>query len=119
MLRAWFTDEIDLRETSRSQKRFDGYSTQILKYYIESETEDGASTESIEIIITPEDTYVQIEAHVSLDNNFYLIEEKPASHITENGIAIKFGENDFQWCVKCYIYVILNIVEEGRYYITS
>jgi hypothetical protein len=27
MLRAWFTTEIDLRESSRTQKRFDGYST--------------------------------------------------------------------------------------------
>jgi hypothetical protein len=52
-----------------------------LKYYIESETEEGASTESIEITISPEDTYVPIEAHISLDNNFYLIEEKPATQI--------------------------------------
>jgi hypothetical protein len=109
-LRAWFTSEIDLRESSRSQKRFDGYSTQILKYYIESETEDGATTESIEIVVLPEETYVPIDVHVSLDNNFYLIEEKPAPHITDNGIAVKFGESDYNWCVKCYVYIIVNIV---------
>jgi hypothetical protein len=35
----------------------------------------------MEIIITPEDTYTNLDAHMSLDSNFYLIEEKPASHI--------------------------------------
>jgi hypothetical protein len=70
-------------------------------------------------VILPEDTYVPIDVHVSLDNNYYLIEEKPAPHITDNGVAVKFGEDDYNWCVKCYIYIIVNIVQEGRYYITS
>jgi hypothetical protein len=70
-------------------------------------------------MISPEKTYVSIDAHISLDDNFYLIEEKPASHVVDNGVAIKFGSNDYSWCVKCYVYVILNIVEESRYYITS
>jgi hypothetical protein len=73
----------------------------------------------MEIIIIPEDTYVKVDAHLSLDSNFYLIEEKPASHIVQNGIAIKFTEKDYQWCRKCYVYVILNVYEEMRYYITS
>ena len=55
--------------------RFDGDSTQILKYYIPSDVE-GALTESIEIAIIPEDRYVPIYAHLSLYSNFYLIEEK-------------------------------------------
>ena len=90
-----------------------------MKYYIESETEDGATTNHIEIIISPENDYVHIDAYISLDDSFYLIEEKPASHVVDNGIAFKFGSNDYEWCVKCYVYVILNVVEESRYYITS
>ena len=118
-LRAWFTSEIDLTESSRTQMRFDAFSTQILKYYIPFETEDSALTTSMEIIISPEDRFVHLDAHLSLDANFYLIEEKPASHIVANGIAIKFTEKDYEWCRKCYVYVIVNIYEEMRYYVTS
>ena len=118
-MRAWFTDEIDLTESHRTQMRFDAFSTQILKYYIPFETEDGALTSSMEIIVSPEDTFVHLDAHLSLDANFYLIEEKPAAHIVSNGIAIKFTEKDYEWCRKCYVYVIVNIYEEMRYYITS
>jgi hypothetical protein len=66
-----------------------------LKYYIQSETQEGATTESIEILMSPEDKYTPIEAHLSLDNNFYIIEEKPATHVVENGIGIKFGSKDY------------------------
>jgi hypothetical protein len=97
-LRAWFTSTVDLTESTRSQMRFDAYSTQILKYYIPFETELGGTTTSIEIIVQPEDTYVNIDAHLSLDANFYLIEEKPASHIVANGLAIKFTQKDYEWC---------------------
>ena len=99
--------------------RFDAFSTQILKYYIPFETEDSALTSSMEIIISPEDKFVHLDAHLSLDANFYLIEEKPASHIVANGIAIKFTEKDYEWCRKCYVYVIVNIYKEMRYYVTS
>jgi hypothetical protein len=81
-----------------------------LKYYIESETEDGSSTKNIEVIVNNEDKYLELEAFISLDSNFYIIEEKPATHMVENGVGFKFSELDYNWCVKCYIYIILNIV---------
>ena len=28
-------------------------------------------------------------------------------------------EKDYEWCRKCYVYVIVNIYEEMRYYVTS
>jgi hypothetical protein len=37
-LRVWFTEEIDLTDSSRTQMRFDAMSTHILKYYIPFET---------------------------------------------------------------------------------
>lgn len=94
-------------------------STQILKYYIESETEEGSPVRNIEVIVNNEDQYVEMDAHVSLDENFYIIEEKPATHLVDNGVGFKFSELDHNWCVKCYIYIIINIKDEGRYYITS
>jgi hypothetical protein len=90
-----------------------------LKYYIESETEEGSPVRNIEVIINNEDKYVEMDAHVSLDDNFYIIEEKPTTHLVDNGVGFKFSELDANWCVKCYIYIILNIQEESRYYITS
>lgn len=90
-----------------------------MKYYIESETEEGSPVRNIEVIVNNEENYVELEAHVSLDDDFYIIEEKPATHFVSNGVGFKFSEKDHNWCVKCYIYVIVNIVEEGRYYITS
>jgi hypothetical protein len=69
--------------------------------------------------VEPEEQYSHIEVFLSLDANFKVIEEKPAIHILKNGVAIKFGKNDFEWCVKCYVYLILNISKESRYYITA
>lgn len=54
-----------------------------------------------------------------MDSNFYLIEEKPATHIYQNGIGIKLTSDDYNWCKKCFIYVIMNIYQEDRYYISS
>lgn len=98
--------------------RFDADSTQLLRYYIPSAVKRW-KTESIEIKIEPEDKYSPIDVYLSLDPHFYLIEEKPANHILDNGIGIKFGKGDFAWCVQCYVYVILNVYDEQRYYVTS
>jgi len=49
-----------------------------------------------------------------------LIEEKPAQHITSNGVAIQFGAKDFNWCPEgCFIYFIVNAFEEQRYYVST
>ena len=67
----------------------------------------------------PEDKYSPIDVFLSMDSNFYLIEEKPAPHVLDQGMGIKFTENDYEWCVRCFIYVIVNVYKEQRYYITS
>jgi len=105
-------------EEYRDQLRFNGYSTQILKYWIPPEV-GGAATKALTLKVVPEDTYTPVEVFLSLDANFYLIEEKPAEHLIENGMGIAFGTSDFSWCTNCYIYLIVNIFEESRYYIVS
>ena len=117
-LRAWYIEVRDLSESSRTQMRFGAYTTHILKYYIAPDTA-GLYTESIELKVEPEEQHSHIELYLSLDPNFKVVEEKPATHILKNGMAIKFGKNDFEWCVKCYVYVILNVRKESRYYLSS
>ena len=73
----------------------------------------------MEILIEPEDYYSEVDLYLSLDSNFYIIEEKPSTHIIKNGVGLKFGKGDYQWCTNCYIYLIANIYKEQRYYITS
>ena len=37
----------------------------------------------------------------------------------EEGIAIRFSDKDINWCRKCYIYLLVNVEVEQRYYVTS
>lgn len=98
--------------------RFDAYSTYILKYEV-PETVLEEVTKSVEIYVQPEHRYLQLDLFLSLDANFYLIEESPAAHLTATGKAIKFTDRDYKWCRNCPVYGILNVYDEDRYYITS
>ena len=81
-LRAWFVEVSDLSESSRTQMRFGAHTTHILKYYIPPDTENvRIEPESIEIKVEPEDEYAMVDLFLSLDANFYIIEEKPATHV--------------------------------------
>jgi hypothetical protein len=98
--------------------RFDPLSTQIFKYYIPQDI-NGVRTTSVELKLEPENFYSPLEFYMSFDNIFYIIEEEPAPHVTRNGVAIKFGQQDANWCVNCFIYLIANIKDDQRYYVTS
>jgi hypothetical protein len=56
---------------------------------------------------------------LSLDDKFQIVEERPASHIDERSIGLKFGNNDYAWCTDCNVYAILSVEQEARYYVTS
>jgi len=114
-LRVWLGNIIDLTENvgfERTLMSFAADSTQILRYYIPAaiaERKASRKTESVVVKVEPEDRYSEVDAYLSLDSNFYIIEEAPASHLMANGVAIKFGKADESWCVQCYIYVIVNV----------
>jgi len=99
--------------------RFDAYSTQLMRYYIPHMTSKGGPTEWVELKFEAENEYTRLDMFLSLDSDFYLIEEKPAVHVLETGLGIKFSKSDFAWCTNCYIYLIANIFTDQRYYITS
>jgi|DEB0MinimDraft_12_1074336.scaffolds.fasta_scaffold05264_6 hypothetical protein len=53
-----------------------------MKYYVSNKTpEFNLDTQSVFMMIEPEDDFTRIEMFLSLDSNYYLIEEKPANHI--------------------------------------
>lgn len=89
-----------------------------MKYTIPQEVLEDI-TKSVEIYVQPEHSYSRVDMFLSLDQSFYLIEETPSAHVTSTGKAIKFSDNEENWCRNCDIYVILNIYDEDRYYITS
>lgn len=37
----------------------------------------------------------------------------------DNGKLYRFTENDASWCTRCFIYLLLDIEEGGRYYVTG
>jgi hypothetical protein len=90
-----------------------------LKYTIPDEVLE-EFTKSVEVYVQPEHSYTPIDMYLSLDQSFYLIEETPSNaHVTSTGKAIKFSDNELNWCRNCDIYIILNVYEEDRYYVTS
>lgn len=57
--------------------------------------------------------------YFSLDSNFNLIEEVPASHIMQDGVALRYNSKDEGFSTKKYVYVIVNVYTEQRYYMTT
>ena len=48
-----------------------------------------------------------------------MIEDRPANHITNAGLSVLLTSKDTRWCVNCYIYLIVNMIEDRRIYVTS
>lgn len=117
-LRIYYASEINLSASNRYQHTFEAYSTSILSFTI-PESVGGKTTESLEVGVEPETQYTNMDLYLSLDSEFQIIEEKPATHTTATSLAVKFSKLDNKWCTKCTVYLILNIERGGRYYITT
>lgn len=37
----------------------------------------------------------------------------------DDGVAVKFSNKDINWCTKCYVYFVVNVYSNQRYYITA
>jgi len=53
------------------------------------------------------------------DNKFNLVEDRPASHITKKGRMVLMTNSDPRWCTDCYVYLIVNMLEDRRVYVTA
>ena len=117
-LRAYYANEFELEEGERMVFRWGGHSTNILKYKVPDVTEVGA-TQKFEISMHPEVDYKYIEAYLSHDNKFNVIEDRPARHVTDKGLSVLMTSSDTLWCVDCYVYIILSMVDDRRIYVTA
>ena len=48
-----------------------------------------------------------------------MVEDRPARHITDSGLSVILTSDDTRWCVDCYVYLIVNMIEDKRIYVTS
>jgi hypothetical protein len=48
-----------------------------------------------------------------------VVEDRPASHITDDGLSVLMTDKDIRWCTECYVYLIVNMVEDRRVYVTA
>ena len=48
-----------------------------------------------------------------------MIEDRPARHITDAGLSVLLTSDNTRWCVDCYVYLIVNMIEDKRIYVTS
>lgn len=53
------------------------------------------------------------------DYKFNVVEERPASHITDKGLSVLMTSSDTRWCTNCYVYLIVNMVEDRRVSVTA
>jgi len=102
------TREVLLQESTRTQLMFDAFTTQILKFYIPADVEK-IKTQSIHISVLPEDDYTPVDMWLSVDKEFYILEEKPASHLLGKSVDLKMQEGHEHWCTKCWVYAIVNV----------
>lgn len=48
-----------------------------------------------------------------------MIEDKAVSHMTDKGLNFYMTDDDPNWCTECYVYVIVNMIEDRRIYVTA
>jgi len=117
-LRTYYAREEDITDKQGEVYRWGGHSSAYLTYYIAEFTGAGA-TERIEIKFEPEGNYKYIDVFISFDKNFNLIEDKPHYHLLDSGVAVMLNKRDYRWCVDCTLYILVNMIEDRRLYITS
>lgn len=69
--------------------------------------------------MVPEDSFSRVEMFMSYDAKFSLVEDHRATQVLEDGVAIRASRKDVDWCSKCYVYLLVNVEKEQRYYLTT
>lgn len=39
--------------------------------------------------------------------------------LKDKGKVFRFASDDYEWCINCYVYLLVDVIDEGRYYITG
>ena len=48
-----------------------------------------------------------------------MVEDHPASHVTDLGLSVIMTTKDTRWCTNCYVFLIVNMIEDRRIYVTA
>ena len=48
-----------------------------------------------------------------------MIEDRPTRHMLDSGLAIMLNKQDYRWCTSCDLYIIVNMIEDRRVYISG
>jgi len=89
----------------------------LFSYYVPSDASDGF-TSAVTMTIESEDAYNPIDLYFSLDESIYQVDERGVEYIMSNGIWILFTSGDYGWCTVCLVYDFVEVINEGRYYVT-
>lgn len=54
-----------------------------------------------------------------IDDDLYQVEERKSGQLIQNGKAYFFNSDDYFWCTKCYTYIMVDVINPGRYYVTG
>ena len=64
-----------------------------------------------------ETEYAEIDMYFSLDSTIYQVEERKVENILSSGVGFYFTNSDYGWCTGCYIYFLVDVIQDGRYYV--
>jgi len=79
---------------------------------------NGGNTEWFEIVVESVDNQSPIDMYLAMDDQFSISSFYPQTFMTDDGIGIKYSDWEEDWCTKCDVYVIVNVLKQGRYYVT-
>ena len=117
ILTDYFTT-VSLDQDVRTQMRLDGHSSNLFEYYVPQDASDGFAR-AITFTIESDDEYNPIDVYFSLDSQIYQVEERKQEGLLSNGVGYYFTENDYGWCTRCFVYFYVEVMNPGRYYVTS
>lgn len=112
-----YAPTIAIPNDNQTQLRLDGYSSTILTYSIPTTNPDGI-TRAVEFKIIGETNYDPIDLYFSLDSTIYQVEERKVENLLDSGVGYIFTSDDFGWCTGCTVYLLVDVINDGRYYAT-
>ena len=54
-----------------------------------------------------------------VDDKLSVIEDRPTPHLLDTGISVMMNNKDYNWCTNCNLYLIVNMIDDKRVYVTG
>lgn len=118
-IRSYYATEYTLVDGEQTAFRWNGTSTNILRYEVPQNTLSGARTDRWTIKVDPEADFEQFEAYLSFDDQFNLVEESENVFLVDHAMIVQQTDRSSNWCRGCSIWLIVNTVGDKRVQITA